>query len=186
MYLHWLDHLRLKLEQLCAFHAVPLGVAVGWIEVESGGRLQEVTDLGERGYFQLSPEESRSLHVDHNRLSTDSDYSLESGFQLVSYYHKIACSMIRNTAIDKGSEYAWRLTKFAHSIGAGAAAIIFGHSGAQTWMQFADYCAEHDVHYTAKLKHSPTRWTIFVDRMFDIGRPYGVESLVCAPGNGIV
>ncbi len=184
---HWLPSLREQLESLRAAWTVPLGVPVGWIEVESGGRLGEVTSLDERGYFQLLPEESMDLGLNHARLSTDSAYSLSAGFKLIEYYRhqvtRICATVGADGYVRTGSEYHWRLVKFAHSIGQGAARIILDDAvkfnSAISWDMLKSYALQHDADYTVRLKHSPAKWFALVDRMFSIGAPYGVEMLQC-------
>jgi len=184
----WLPALRVKLEDLCLTHQVPLGVAVGWIERESGGRLGDVTDLDERGYFQILPDESKDLGlpaVDHKRLSTDSDFSLEIGFRLVRHYRKVVMGW-EISGLDPGSETAWRFVKFAHSIGPGAAHRIVVDASSQagmlgSWGLFSEYCRLNDGRYRLSkedggLGHSPAKWINFVNDVFVSGEPYGLDS----------
>ena len=77
------DALLDKLRGLSQSTGIPLGLMVGWIAKESGGRLAVFsqpgkgdTSMDERGYWQLTPEESKTLGLDHARLSVDADYSL--------------------------------------------------------------------------------------------------------------
>jgi len=181
MSLAWLKQIQKQLELLAIAWEVPLGVAVGWIQAESGGRLGEVTRLDERGYFQLLPEESKDLGIDHQRLSTDAIYSLAQGFRLVDYYsHQVdRFAYAAGLRVEKGSEYHWRLAKLAHSIGQGACKQMIIQAARlrlEGWTAFATYFLAHDAEYTAKFKHSPVKWIGLVDRVFEIGRPYGLGS----------
>jgi hypothetical protein len=89
---------------------IPLYVLLGWINVESAGRLEGPTSIGELGYFQLHPEESQSLKLDHSRLRTDPDYSVWGGIQLVRW--KAAAAQQRG--FPEASELLWRVAKWLH------------------------------------------------------------------------
>ena len=96
---------------------VPLDFLLGWIEVESDGRIDEVTSLDERGFFQIHPDESKDARppIQHARLSTDPDYSVQAGLQLARYYAALARS--RFPWIPAGSELFWRVVKLQHAMG---------------------------------------------------------------------
>lgn len=177
----WFDTLRPKLETLSAAYGIPLGLPVGWIEEESGGNIRSTTSLDERGYFQLMPDESAQLHLDHKRLSYDIDYSLNAGYQLINMY----CSKMDRWGIitlDKNTELYFRLCKFVHSIGEGAARVIISEaskaSAMATWGDFKAYCHIKDGEYLHRFKHSPVKWIGMVDRVFSAGAPYGFD-LMC-------
>lgn len=176
--LNWLPRLHRTLEQLCGTNQVPQGVAIAWIAVESGGRLSETTNLDERGYFQLLPEESKDISVDHQRLSTDSDYSLTAGFRLIKYHQSIVKKICTTNSISlsEKSEFYWRLVKMSHSIGPGALRTLMRDaktSGAMSdWTAFSSFLQANDARYLHELKHSPAKWLALIERMFSIGRPY--------------
>ena len=184
--LSWLPALRDRLETACTASGVPLGVAVGWIEVESGGRIGEVTSLGERGLFQLIPDEIEDLGLNAAKLSTDVDYSIQSGMALIALCRKYLRAYA--VTLNDGDELYWRLVKFVHSIGPGAARTIVreaAKAGALTdWDALKVYCQGRDSDYLQRLRHSPMKWIGLVDRMFTIGAPYGVDSSV--PADGVI
>lgn len=181
--LKWLPALRDKLEQLCANWRVPLGVVVGWIEVESGGRVSETTKLREYGIFQIHPEESADLGFDHERIHHDAAYGLECGFRLVDHYRKVSWRFLSDAGarLEQGSETHWRMAKFCHSIGSGAArACIAGAQlKASSWDRFAEYLRMNGDALYKRLRHDPRKWLALVDRCFVVGAPYSVDSLVC-------
>lgn len=102
---------------------IPLDYLLGWIAVESDGRIDVVTKypLEERGFFQISREESadRRPPFEYQRISTDPDYSVQVGIQLVRYYAGLARQ--RFPWIPVGSELFWRIVKLEHAMGAGLA-----------------------------------------------------------------
>jgi len=184
MSLSWLPDIRDRIEQLAAEFQVPVGLAIGWIEVESGGHIGEVTSLGERGYFQLMDDESASLGLNHDRLSIDIDYSLRGGFMLVDYYR----DMVGRWEVETlEGELFWRMVKMAHSIGPGACKVIVkqavASSALATWSDFRSFCFRNDHKFVVALRHSPAKWCALVDRVFLIGSPFGFD-LTCSSNGG--
>lgn len=95
---------------------IPLECLLGWITVESGGKLGDLTKICERGYFQIHPEESQQLKIDHDRLSTDPAYSVEGGIKLVKMYKSGVDRLADQFKIDKGGDLFWALVKMRHWI----------------------------------------------------------------------
>ncbi|MES2179837.1 MAG: transglycosylase SLT domain-containing protein [Gemmatimonadota bacterium] len=171
------DKILPMLKQAADSSKVPLGVLVGWIAKESGGRLGEVTKLDERGLFQLMPSESKSLGLDHQRLSTDATYSINGGLALIGQYMKLVNVL---DVAPKGSEYFWRLVKLAHTMGSGATKKIVAMAQdageARTWARLEAYALAHESEILHAVKHSPTKWFPFVDKVYAVGAPFGFGS----------
>jgi hypothetical protein len=78
--------------------------------------------LDERGFFQVMPSESAMLKLDHARLTTDPDYSVQARIRSVRYY----ADLVRTWYpwFTPGSELFWRVVKLQHAMGSGAAATL--------------------------------------------------------------
>lgn len=172
------DALLPELKRASDSSGVPLGLLVGWIARESGGRIDEVPKPlkgepdGERGYFQLTPSESAALGLDHARLSTDPTYSINAGLALIGKYMKAVDAL---GVAAQGSTYYWMLVKLAHTMGVGALnKIVAAAKGdARTWSALEKYALEHDSELTSLVKHSPKKWFPLVDAVYDVGAPFG-------------
>ena len=101
---------------------IPLVFLLGWIATESGGFVDVVTHLDERGFFQIMKSESAMLRLDHPRLSTDPEYSMRSGIQLVRFYAGVVRK--RYPEFTPGTELFWRMIKLLHAMGMGTAAAL--------------------------------------------------------------
>lgn len=104
--------------------AIPPEYLLGWITVESGGKLGDLTKICERGYFQVHPEESQDLKLDHDRLSTDPAYSVEGGIKLVRLYASGVERLADQYGINKGGDLFWGLVKLRHWIPSAPARIL--------------------------------------------------------------
>lgn len=159
---------------------IPLGVLVGWVARESGGKLAVHPQPGpgdtkydERGYFQLMPAESQKLGLEHKRLSTDATYSINAGLALIGYYMGEADSL---GVAPRGSSYYWKLVKMMHNGSTMtrkivAAAKLAGKAG--SWEDLEQYAVDHNDLFLATTKHSPKKWFGLVDDMYEIGKPFG-------------
>jgi hypothetical protein len=184
------DAILPDLRQASISSGIPLGLLVGWIAKESGGRIGEVTPkYNERGYFQLMPAESQALGIDHQRLSTDKVYSINAGLLLIARYMG---EVDRLGVAPRGSAYYWNLVKLAHTMGSGAMRKIVdlanGAGAAKTWAGLEEYALTHDKELLAATKHSPAKWFPFVDAVYRAGAPfgYGADAVVVgAAGNRV-
>ncbi len=182
----WLPAMQPNLEQLCAAWSIPLGVPVGWIQVESGGNPHSTTPLDELGYFQIFPEESKDLGFDHAKIGADAQYGVACGFRLMDHYRRFARNLLNSVgagAVPDDSELLWRFAKFCHSIGAGAARKCCTAASLEclNWDRFASFCTANMHDLRASTKHDPVKWIGLVDRMFEIGAPFGFKLTCQAP-----
>jgi hypothetical protein len=164
-----------ELQKAAQSSGIPLGLLVGWIARESGGRIGEVTlKYDERGYFQLMPSESKALGIDHQRLSTDSNYSINAGLLLIGKYMKQADAL---GVAPHGSSYYWKLVKLLHTMGTGAVQKIVpmaqAAGRASSWAALEDFALTHNDEIYATVKHSPSKWFPLVDKVYAVGRPFG-------------
>ena len=95
---------------------IPAEYLLGWITVESGAKLGDLTKICERGYFQVHPEESQDLKLDHDRLSTDPAYSVEGGIKLVRKYAAGVEGLLRRPGAGEQADFFWALVKLRHWI----------------------------------------------------------------------
>lgn len=163
-----------QLRQAAQSSGIPLGVLVGWIAKESGGRLDETTKYDERGLFQLMPAESKMLGLDHQRLSTDLVYSINGGLALIGHYMGIVEKL---GVAPEGSAYFWSLVKLAHSMGSGAVQKIVAAAkeagDAGNWHDLESYAEANNDALLHATKHSPSKWFPFVDEIASLGAPFG-------------
>ena len=158
---------------------IPLDFLLGWIDIESGGRIGVVTNLDERGYFQIHPGESKnpSLRFDHRRLSTDPDYFLKSGIQLITYYGTI---VQKNYKLQYGTDLFWHIVKLLHWLPGGVQVIFkdMGERGVapKTWEELKQYVIANRERIRQRIKreyrHSwdPMQGITNVDKLFERGR----------------
>ncbi len=175
-----IDAILDELRKASASSGIPLGLLVGWIARESGGRLDEVPKPlkgesdGERGYFQLTPSESTALGLDHKRLSTDSVYSINAGLRLIAKYMGVVDSL---HVAARWSAYYWMLVKLCHTMGTGAAKKIVEGAravgAARSWASLREHALDNEARYFSLVNHSPSKWFPLVDKVREIGQPFG-------------
>jgi hypothetical protein len=172
------DAMLPKLETLASSNGIPLGLLIGWVVKESKGKLATKpqpgpgdTSMDERGYFQLSPDESKKLKLDHQRLSTDSDYSLQAGIDLIHEYEGTVQGL-NVPAATSYSAFYWLLVKLCHTVGTGQtkkwvqAALADGAAG--SWSDFETY-----VRGKSWKGPQPKKWLDFMDELYAVGKPFG-------------
>ncbi len=99
--------------------SLPRDFLLGWMAVESDGRVGVVTERPERGYFQIdwpggeAREQLGLSAAQFRKLSTDRVFSIEKGVELVEKYRQF---ILQNfPAVPDNSEILWRLTKARHA-----------------------------------------------------------------------
>jgi len=96
---------------------VPVDALLAWIDTESGGQPQITTSLGERGLFQVHPDEVSFLGLtddEFQRLTTDTDLALRIGVRMVKLYAFQAKKVLKAVGEDWHGRDFWKLTKLFH------------------------------------------------------------------------
>lgn len=192
------EALRSKLEKLSMASGIPTDFLLAWVSQESGGNLQSITKLNERGYFQImGPHAERnrqgqvvivpfnqteafqiglsieatgtgngtpdSVPTDSGRLSTDADFSLQSGVKLVQFYRGEANALAQSQGLVQNPTHwtsadMWRLTKLEHN-GAGSAKLLVTNA-------------------VAALGRAPINWEEFYKTVANIAAQHGLTDVL--------
>ena len=143
------ERLRSKVERLAISAGVPTDFLLAWIQHESDGDISSITNLNERGYFQImGPHVERDGTVLHlkdveagriglslddtgtgpdtqgARLSVDEDFSLQAGVRLVQFYRRLANTNRAFFGLDWSEGDMWRLTKLEHNASGEAKVLL--------------------------------------------------------------
>jgi V8-like Glu-specific endopeptidase len=98
---------------------IPRDFLLGWMAVESDGRVSVVTKRPERGYFQIdwkageAREQLGLSEAQFKRLSTNRVFSIEKGIELAEKYRQWI--LTNYPSVPDQSELLWRLTKCRHA-----------------------------------------------------------------------
>jgi hypothetical protein len=167
---------RALLPQLNNNRGLPLDLLIGWIATESGGNIASTTNLDERGFFQLGVGESKTLGLDHKRLSTDAAFSIQAGIKLADFYARHTETRLR---LQRGTDLFWRVVRLMHASGMGDATNLIEHmtkqgSAPATWDDVRKYAAANGAKLVGAgvLKLHPTRFIAQVDETFDLGTKF--------------
>jgi hypothetical protein len=171
VYTQAVEALRGKANKYAATAGIPVDLQLAWVSNESQGRLDEVTALNERGYFQIMGPHVENgvaktlaqVEAGHTlgltivdtgkdqtdppgaaRLSVDADFSYAQGIRLVQAYRKKANEAAAQYGLAWTDGDMWRLTKLYHNL----PAAVFGGSNFVAFIQQAK-----DV-----LGHTPVSW----------------------------
>ena len=149
---------------------IPLALLLGWIQVESGRDLGSLTSICERGYFQLHPDESAMLGLDHDLVGTNADYSVSGGIALVKHYRKTIDTLSKTHGIARGSDLYWRLVKLCHWIPSGPRKILTRMQEQGTpvgdWESIRTFARAHREVLKDAIKRDPVVGLESVDRTF--------------------
>ena len=98
---------------------IPREFLLGWMAVESDGKVGTVTGRPERGYFQIdwkageAREQLGLSETQFKKLSTNRVFSIEKGIELAEKYRQWI--LTNHPSVPDQSELLWRLTKGRHA-----------------------------------------------------------------------
>lgn len=137
--------------------SIPVNFLLAWMQRESDGKLSELSKLGERGLFQIHPDEISLLGISQatfESLTTDPDAAVASGIRAATVYGKYAKNLLHAFGVDGwvDTDY-WKLVKLHHNafsapqILFGGFASTFASSPFSWWALnwFAHYAADNAV-----------------------------------------
>jgi hypothetical protein len=96
---------------------VPVDALLAWIDTESGGQPQITTSLGERGLFQVHPDEVSFLGLtddEFQRLTTDTNLALRVGVRQAKLFAFQAKKDLRAVGQDWHGRDFWKMVKLYH------------------------------------------------------------------------
>ena len=96
---------------------VPVDAMLAWIDTESGGIPTITTSLGERGLFQVHPDEVSFLGLtddEFRRLTTDTALALRFGVKQSKLYAFQTKKVLNAVGEDWHGRDFWKLTKLFH------------------------------------------------------------------------
>lgn len=158
---------------------IPLDFLVGWVAVETGGCVGDISRIDERGYFQIHPGELKRIKVDGQSvdralLVTGPKYSVKAGIQLVRYYMWRAKNVL---GLQPGTDLFWRMVKFQHT-GTGYVKVILDAmrrdgKSPTSWEAIRKYVKDNTDKLSKHkffLKRDPNTLIKNVDKLFERGR----------------
>jgi len=96
---------------------VPVDFLLAWIDVESNGRPDVTTSLGERGLFQVHPDEREFLGLTEDQfqaLTTDTDLALRTGVKQAKLFAYQAKKALNAVGEDWHGRDFWKVVKMYH------------------------------------------------------------------------
>jgi len=157
---------------------IPLQLLLGWIQSESGGKLNSITTSAgfkEAGLFQISEEEAKSIGVDQDRVLVDREYAIRSGIKLAQHHAGQVDRVLEQHPrmkqfLPQNSDMYWRMAFFSFSAGPSSMAKLIGSMDASResfgdWRSVMDFAAYNSAGY----KHSPTKWLAHNERAWNMG-----------------
>jgi hypothetical protein len=122
---------------------VPVDALLAWIDTESGGQPQITTSLGERGLFQVHPDEVSFLGLtddEFQRLTTDTALALRVGVKQSKLYAFQAKKALNAVGADWHGRDFWKLTKLFHGAFSMPSAALNAYQrvngqGPETWRE---------------------------------------------------
>lgn len=96
---------------------VPVDFLLAWIDVESNGVPNVTTELGERGLFQVHPDEREFLRLTQDQfqaLTTDTDLALRTGVLQAKLFAYQAKKALNAAGVDWHGRDFWKVVKLYH------------------------------------------------------------------------